>query len=75
MKMRLLCQPVLIVLLSVLMISCANEEAGILTPKPGTEPRINGTKIFGVKPGSPFLFKIAATGEKPMKIQVRYQVS
>jgi alpha-galactosidase len=46
------------------------EEAIILTPKPGPAPRINGTKIFGVRPGSPFLFKIAATGNKPMKYEV-----
>ena len=38
----------------------------ILTPKPGPEPRINGAKVFGVRPGSQFLFSIAATGERPM---------
>jgi len=42
----------------------------ILTPKPGPKPRINGTKIFGVRPGCPFLFKIPATGNKPMKYEV-----
>lgn len=42
----------------------------ILTPKSKPEPRINGTKIFGVRPGSPFLFTIAATGTKPMKYEV-----
>jgi alpha-galactosidase len=41
-------------------------EGVILTPKPGPEPRINGAKVFGVRPGSPFLFTIAATGERPM---------
>ena len=39
----------------------------ILTPKTPREPRINGAKIFGVRPWSPFLFKVAATGEKPLK--------
>ena len=39
----------------------------ILTPKPGPEPRITGPKIFGVRPGSPFLFTITATGNRPMK--------
>ena len=38
----------------------------ILTPKPAATPRINGPKIFGVRPGSPFLFTIPATGERPM---------
>ena len=42
----------------------------ILTPKPASEPRINGAKIFGVRPGSPFLFSIPATGERPMKYEV-----
>ncbi|MFA6128131.1 MAG: NPCBM/NEW2 domain-containing protein [Bacteroidales bacterium] len=46
------------------------EPAIILTPKPGPKPRINGTKIFGVRPGCPFLFKIPATGNKPMKYEV-----
>ncbi|HEV3409564.1 MAG TPA: putative Ig domain-containing protein [Chthoniobacterales bacterium] len=29
-------------------------------------PRINGAKVFGVRPGAPLLFQIAATGERPM---------
>ncbi len=44
----------------------STEEAVILTPRPGPAPRINGPKIFGVRPGSPFLFTIPATGERPM---------
>ena len=43
------------------------EEALILTPKPGPAPRINGARVFGVRPGSPFLFTIAATGERPIR--------
>ncbi len=39
----------------------------ILTPKPSKEPRINGAKVFGVRPGSPVLYTIAATGERPMR--------
>jgi alpha-galactosidase len=41
-----------------------------LTPKPGPEPRLNGARIFGVRPGSPFLFTIPATGERPMTFSV-----
>jgi len=41
-----------------------------LTPKPGPEPRLNGARIFGVRPGSPFLFTIPATGERPMTFAV-----
>ncbi|MDP4185942.1 MAG: putative Ig domain-containing protein, partial [Bacteroidota bacterium] len=29
-------------------------------------PRINSAKVFGVRPGNPFLFTIAATGKRPM---------
>ncbi len=46
------------------------ETAEILTPKPGPMPRINGTKRFGVRPESPFLFKIPATGTRPLKYEV-----
>jgi alpha-galactosidase len=46
------------------------ENKTILTPAPSPKVRINGTKIFGVRPGSPFLFKIPATGKKPLKFEV-----
>ena len=39
----------------------------ILTPKPPDTPRINGAKIFGVRPGHPVLFTVAATGDRPMQ--------
>jgi len=38
----------------------------ILTPKAPDTPRINGAKVFGVRPGHPFLFTIPATGRRPM---------
>ena len=41
-------------------------ERYILTPKAPTEPRINGAKVFGVRPGSSFLFTIPATGQRPL---------
>jgi alpha-galactosidase len=40
--------------------------AQILTPKPPAAPRINGARVFGVRPGHPALYTIAATGERPM---------
>ena len=45
--------------------------AEILTPPAPATPRINGAKIFGVRPGSPFLFTIPATGDRPMKFSAR----
>ncbi len=47
------------------------EEKVILTPKPPLTPRINGPRIFGVRPGHPFLFTIPATGQRPMTFTVR----
>src|ERR1035437_4903032 len=41
--------------------------AEILTPPAPDTPRINSAKTFGVRPGSPFLFTIPATGDRPMK--------
>lgn len=38
----------------------------ILTPEPSVIPRINGAKVMGARPGNPFLFKVPATGEKPL---------
>jgi alpha-galactosidase len=42
------------------------EEAVILTPKPPSTPRINGARVFGVRPGNPLQYTIAATGDRPM---------
>lgn len=47
-------------------IDTPQEKAIILTPKPSPKPRINGAMIFGVRPGHPCLYKIAATGDRPM---------
>ncbi len=44
----------------------AGSEAAILTPKAAPTPRINGAKVFGVRPGKPLLFTVAATGDRPM---------
>ncbi|HVU33818.1 MAG TPA: putative Ig domain-containing protein [Opitutaceae bacterium] len=38
----------------------------IRTPRPAAAPRINAVPIFGVRPGNPFLYRIPATGERPI---------
>jgi alpha-galactosidase len=43
----------------------------ILTPAPPAKPRINGASVFGVRPGSPFQYRIAATGDRPMSFSVK----
>ena len=42
----------------------------ILTPKAGPEPKINGPKVFGARPGHPFIYRIPCTGERSMKFGV-----
>lgn len=43
-----------------------NEEAVILTPKPGPAPRINGPTVYGCRPGHPFIYRIPTTGQRPI---------
>ena len=42
-----------------------------LTPKSPAEPRINGASVFGVRPNSPVLYTIPATGDRPMEFGVK----
>lgn len=42
-----------------------DDEKYILTPFPGKAPKINTSKIFGARPGRPFLFSITASGKQP----------
>ncbi|MBI2497256.1 MAG: alpha-galactosidase [Opitutae bacterium] len=44
--------------------------AAILTPPAPATPRINGPSVFGVRPGSPLLYTIPATGDRPMVFSV-----
>ena len=39
----------------------------IRTPPAPATPRINGPTVFGVSPGSPLLYTIPATGDRPME--------
>lgn len=43
-----------------------NEKKVILTPKPGPKPRINGPKVYGCRPGRPFIYRVPCTGNRPM---------
>jgi alpha-galactosidase len=53
------------------LISRPRQAPVVLTPKPGPQPRINSARIFGVRPGSPVLYTIAASGERPMTFEAR----
>ncbi|MCH5377095.1 MAG: NPCBM/NEW2 domain-containing protein [Planctomycetes bacterium] len=42
------------------------EPAVLLTPPAPAEPRIHGPRVCGLRPGAPFLYRIPATGLRPM---------
>lgn len=43
----------------------------ILTPIAPATPRINSAAVMGVRPGSPVIFRIPASGDRPMKFSVK----
>ena len=43
----------------------------ILTPIQPASPKINGASIYGIRPCSSFLYRIPATGERPMTFAVK----
>ena len=45
----------------------AEEKAVLLTPPPGPAPKINGPKVYACGPRHPFLYRIPATGRRPMQ--------
>jgi alpha-galactosidase len=45
----------------------AAEERAILTPKPGPQPKINGPRTYGARPGRPFIYRIPCTGRRPIQ--------
>ncbi len=47
--------------------AAAREAKVMLTPKPALTPRINGPKVFGARPGRPFIYRIPCTGKRPLE--------
>ena len=48
------------------------QQSGILTPPPSPKPQINGPTIYGVHPGHPLLYRIPATGDRPMTFSAKH---
>ncbi len=42
----------------------------ILTPAPPPSPRINGPKVYGVRPDNPVIYRIPCTGERPITYSI-----
>ncbi len=45
----------------------AGNQKYILTPPPSKKPYFNNARVFGVRPGSSFLFTLAVSGMRPMQ--------
>src|ERR1035438_5527235 len=43
-----------------------------LTPPAGDAPHINGPRIYGCRPGHPFLYRIPCTGQHPIQFTARH---
>jgi alpha-galactosidase len=66
--------PFVSVFLSVATVHAADApdySAFIRTPPAPATPRINGPNVFGVRPNSPFLYTIPATGDRSMTFSVK----
>ncbi len=51
-------------------INVSQEIPYILTPIAPAKPRINGPDLFAARPGAPFMYRIPATGDRPMTFSV-----
>jgi len=47
--------------------SADERQSFILTPQPGAVPRINGPRVYGARPGHPFVYRIPCTGVRPIR--------
>ncbi|MBO7683159.1 MAG: NPCBM/NEW2 domain-containing protein [Kiritimatiellae bacterium] len=46
----------------------SGEQLGILTPPAPAQPRINGARVFGARPGRPIVWRLPVTGERPLAL-------
>ena len=64
-----------VVVLSSLGLSCrvafGQSPAEMRTPKAAPAPQINGPKVYGARPGHPFLYRIPCTGTRPIHFAVK----
>ena len=51
-------------------ITAAESTPYILTPAASAAPKIHGPEVYGERPGAPFLYKIPATGIRPLTYAV-----
>ena len=45
-------------------------QLGVLTPPSAAVPRVNGARVYGVRPARPIVFRVPATGAAPLDVRV-----
>lgn len=49
----------------------AAQQKDIRTPAAGSAPKLNNPPVFGARPGNPFIYRIPATGKRPMSFEAQ----
>jgi alpha-galactosidase len=49
----------------------SQQPSDLRTPLPPPTPHLNGPKIYGARPGRPFLYRIPCTGDRPIKFSAK----
>ena len=68
-RYRLSVLPVL--LFAITAASAWSGDTALLTPPAPPPPRINGPRIYGARPGHPFLYRIPCTGQRPIRFAAK----
>ena len=50
----------------------ADQTSDFRTPPPAPTPHLNGPKVYGVRPGHPFLYRIPCTGTRPISFSAHH---
>ncbi len=49
----------------------SQQSSDLRTPTAPLTPHLNGPKVYGARPGHPFLYRIPCTGNRPLRFSVR----
>jgi len=47
--------------------AACQQESDLRTPQPPATPQLHGPKIYGARPGHPFVYRIPCTGKRPLE--------
>jgi alpha-galactosidase len=74
-RMLLFARPALVSFAALLvfpLFTAADQPSDLRTPPPAPTPHLNGPKVYGVRPGHPFLYRIPCTGTRPISFSAAH---